>query len=81
MRDGKRPVFLTAEQIAALQDMILEKQYQLAAAQTESLHATDYAKLSEQMSHITDLLMALANALPESEELTTDTRSDLRESA
>ena len=40
MRDGKRPVFLTTEQINTLQDMILEKQYQLAAACGSQSHNT-----------------------------------------
>lgn len=81
MRDAKRPVFLTANQIAALQDMILEKQYKLAASQSENLRSTDYAELSEQMSYTTDLLMTLATALPEPRALTSDTRLDLPESA
>lgn len=81
MRDGKRPVFLTTDQIATLQDMILEKQYQLAAAQAENLQSTDYAKLSEKMSHTTDLLMTLSNALPEPAESDPYALKELRESA
>ena len=36
MSDNSRPVILTARQIRFLQDLILEKQYQLAAQQSEN---------------------------------------------
>jgi hypothetical protein len=65
MSEESRPVMLTARQIRFLQDLILEKQYQLAAQQSENQQSTDYSQLSEQMSHTTDLLMQLTDALPE----------------
>lgn len=69
MSNESRPVMLTTQQIAILQELILEKQYQLAAKQSENQHTLDYSHLSEQMSHTTDLLMTLTNALPEEREL------------
>lgn len=83
MRDGKRPVFLTTEQITTLQDMILEKQYQLAAAQTDTLETASYGRLNEQMSHSTDLLLALASALPDEHKTSASptTFDELNESA
>jgi hypothetical protein len=65
MSNESRPVMLTAQQIRILQDLILEKQYQLAATQSENQQAIDYSHLSEQMSHTTDLLMQLTDALSE----------------
>ncbi len=65
MRDAQVPLTLTSQQIATLQDMILEKQLEIATAQSEGQTTEDAAALREQMSHITDLLMALNLALPE----------------
>jgi len=65
MRDQQIPLMLSRQQIDTLQDMILEKQLEIATAQSESQNAEHAGDLREQMSHITDLLMALNIALPE----------------
>lgn len=65
MRDQQVPLMLTRQQIDTLQDMILEKQLEIATAQSEGLNTEQAGDLREQMSHITDLLMALNIALPE----------------
>lgn len=72
---------LTAKQITILQDLILEKQYQLAAKQSENQQAIEYTDLSEQMSHTTDLLIALTDALPENHEVPVNSNSEVLESS
>lgn len=65
MKDNQRPIMLTSQQITTLQDMILEKQLEIATAQSERQSTASSAALREHMSHITDLLMALNMALPD----------------
>ncbi|MFY3775261.1 MAG: hypothetical protein FH752_02085 [Marinobacter adhaerens] len=81
MGNDKTPVLLTTEQIITLQDIILEKQYQLAATQSENEQVADYVGLTEQMSHTTDLLLALASALPGQEQSGQTIRLDVSGSA
>lgn len=65
MKDNQIPIMLTSQQITTLQDMILEKQLEIATAQSERQSTASSSALREQMSHITDLLMALNTALPD----------------
>lgn len=67
MRDQQIPLMLTRQQIDTLQDMILEKQLDIATAQTDGQTGEQVGDVREQMSHITDLLMALQIALPENQ--------------
>ena len=65
MTDNQIPIMLTSQQITTLQDMILEKQLEIATAQSERQSTASSSALREHMSHITDLLMALNTALPD----------------
>lgn len=62
MHDYQTPVLLTQQQIALLQDYLLEKQYMLAAKQPESKDTAAYRRWNEHMSHTTDVLLALNTA-------------------
>lgn len=68
MKDEQIPIMLTSQQITTIQDIILEKQYELATEQSDCEDSACSSRLRVKMSQITDLLMALNMALPESRE-------------
>lgn len=82
MHENQTPVLLTQQQIALLQDYLLEKQYMLAAKQPDSKDIAAYRRWNEHMSHTTDVLLALDKASADavqtnpavSSELDTETR-------